>query len=352
MAGPQEPGPGDASSGDGGASPGDTSPGSTLRTGPDAAHEAATLSTGGLALAVAVARRFHLEGASKVEIAQEMGITRFKVARLLDAAREAGLVRTVVSAPAETDQTLEDELRRRYGLRHALVAADTGDDAVLQRVAVGRLAAEWFEHLVAEDDVVGLAWGRAMSVMYEHWRRRVPATFVQVAGSLVRPDVAQNGPELVSGFARRTGGRATVFYAPLVVADAATAEVLRHDDAVAAAVRDMDRLTKAVVSVGAWHAGGSTVFDALDLQQRNDLRRRGVRAEVTGLLLDEGGDVVGDLADRTLSVTAQQLRRTDHVVALAAGTQRATALRAVLRSGLLAGLVTHSALAAAVLADE
>ena len=47
--------------------------------------------TGGLSLAVAVARRVHLDGASKVQVAAELGITRFKVARLLDMAHEAGL---------------------------------------------------------------------------------------------------------------------------------------------------------------------------------------------------------------------------------------------------------------------
>jgi transposase len=40
------------------------------------------------ALTVAIARRFYLEGKSKVEIAAELGVSRFKVARLLDAARE------------------------------------------------------------------------------------------------------------------------------------------------------------------------------------------------------------------------------------------------------------------------
>jgi hypothetical protein len=39
-----------------------------------------------LILLASVARRYYLEGRSKVEIADELGLSRFKVARLLDAA--------------------------------------------------------------------------------------------------------------------------------------------------------------------------------------------------------------------------------------------------------------------------
>lgn len=316
------------------------------------AASVAALRPGGLALAVDVARRFHLEGASKVQIAQELGVNRFKVARLLDLARVAGLVQVVVGAPPEIDATLSAALRTRYGLQHALVLAEGTDDPTWQRVRVGRLAAELLEQLVTEDDVVGLAWGRAMSAVAESWTERVPATFVQLAGALARTDVPQNGPELVQGFATRAGGRAVTFYAPLLVADEATAAALARDESVAAATRAMDRLTKAVVSVGAWAPGQSTVHDALDETDRRELWRHGACAEVTGLVVAEDGRVVETLRPRSVGVSEDQLRRTGLVFALAVGDERATALRAVLRSGLLGGVVTHASLARSVLAGR
>ncbi|MCW2703257.1 MAG: transcriptional regulator, DeoR family, partial [Blastococcus sp.] len=39
-------------------------------------------------LTASIARRYYLDGRSKVEIAEEFGLSRFKVARLLDAARD------------------------------------------------------------------------------------------------------------------------------------------------------------------------------------------------------------------------------------------------------------------------
>ena len=50
-------------------------------------------------LAARVARQFYLEGISKVDIADRLGISRFRVARLLDSARESGLVRIEIGLP-------------------------------------------------------------------------------------------------------------------------------------------------------------------------------------------------------------------------------------------------------------
>lgn len=313
----------------------------------------ADLRTGGLALAVSVARRFHLEGASKVQIAQEFGINRFKVARLLDQASQAGLVQITVGVPDDLDAGLAEQLRTRFGLQHVLVLADgPGESADALTARVGRLGAELLEQLITEDDVVGLAWGRAMSAVADSWRERSGATFVQLAGSLARADVPANSPELVNSFARRAGGRAITFYAPLVVADEATATTLRSDPAVAEALEAMDRLTKAVVAIGAWSTGNSTVHDALPEQDQRTVDGAGVQAEVTGLLFAQDGSQVDGLRPRSLSVTEQQLRRCGQVIALAAGRERADAVRAVLRSELLRGLVTHASLARDVLSDN
>src|ERR671927_346283 len=63
-----------------------------------------------LVLTAAVARRYYVEDASKVEIAEEYGLSRFQVARLLDRARASGLVTITISAPGALDVDLSDRL--------------------------------------------------------------------------------------------------------------------------------------------------------------------------------------------------------------------------------------------------
>ena len=81
-----------------------------------------------LVLSATVARRYYLDGRSKVQIADELGLSRFKVARLLDLARETGLVRIEIGHPGSIDVDLSARLQQAFGLERAVVVI-TPDDA-------------------------------------------------------------------------------------------------------------------------------------------------------------------------------------------------------------------------------
>src|SRR3954452_25164999 len=96
-----------------------------------------------LVLTASVARRYYLDGRSKVEIAEEFNLSRFKVARLLDDARSSGLVRIEIGHPGVVDVELSARLMDALGLIHCVVT-DTPDDhpATLREhlgVAAGRV---------------------------------------------------------------------------------------------------------------------------------------------------------------------------------------------------------------------
>src|SRR5438874_12128198 len=86
-------------------------------------------------LAARVARQFYLEGVSKIDIAERLGISRFRVARLLDSAREAGMVRIEIGLPGGSlDTGLSAELCSAFGLKYAFAFnVPDEDEAALRR---------------------------------------------------------------------------------------------------------------------------------------------------------------------------------------------------------------------------
>jgi hypothetical protein len=64
------------------------------------------------------------------------------------------------------------------------------------------------------DDVLGLAWSRAVSAMTNALDRLPPIPVVQLTGALIQPDVADSSVDLVRQAARISGGAAHFFYAP------------------------------------------------------------------------------------------------------------------------------------------
>src|SRR3984885_13994969 len=216
-----------------------------------------------LALAATAARPFYLDGASKSEIAAELGLSRFKVARMLDRARSSGLVRIELHYEGEIDLDLSVRLGAKYGLRRCLVIDSPEDDETLLRTNLGRVAAGLLAEIIDRDDILGLAWSRTLMAMRSALTTLAPCAVVQLTGALWRPDVDESSIELVRDVARIANGPAYCFYAPMIVPDADTARSLRAQTEVAQAIERFGELTKAIITIGAWAAGQSTVVDAI-----------------------------------------------------------------------------------------
>jgi DNA-binding transcriptional regulator LsrR (DeoR family) len=303
-----------------------------------------------LVLSALIARRYYLDGRSKVDIADEFGLSRFKVARLIDLARSSGLVRIEIGRQGMIDVDLSARVQDRFGLRHAIVVDAPDDLPAPLRQQLGRVTAELLAEVVGPDDVLGLAWSRSVSAMSRALPRLPAVPVVQLTGALAIPDGDHSSIDVVRDAARAAGGPAFVFYAPFTVPDAATAAALRGQPDVARAFDQLPRVTKAVAGVGLWAAGQSTLFDTASDTDRDELCRLGVCAEVSGVFLDVAGTPVRTpLGDRMIGIDDRQMAAIPEVVVIAYGAAKAPAARAALLSGLVGGLVTHTALAQALL---
>jgi DNA-binding transcriptional regulator LsrR (DeoR family) len=303
-----------------------------------------------LVLSALIARRYYLDGRSKVDIAEEFGLSRFKVARLIDVARSSGLVRIEIGRKGMIDVDLSARFQDRFGLRHAIVVDTPDDDPAALRQHLGRTAAELLGEVTGPDDVLGLAWSRSVSAMSRALPRLPTVPVVQLTGALSIPDGDHSSVDVVRDAARVAGGPAFVFYAPFTVPDAATATALRRQPDVARAFDQLPRVTRAVAGVGLWAPGQSTLFDTAGEADRDELRRLGVCAEVSGVFLSAAGEPVQTpLSERMIGVDAAQMGAIAEVIVIAYGAAKAPAARAALLSGLVGGLVTHTALAHALL---
>ena len=182
--------------------------------------------------------------------------------------------------------------------------------------------------------MLGLAWARTLMEMRRALTRLVPCAVVQLTGALSRPDVDESSIELVRDVARISGGPAYFFYAPMIVPDAATARALRTQPEIARATSRYPEVTKAVVGLGAWEAGQSTVADAVSERERREQFDLGVRAETCGIQLDAEGDTVTTpLTERIIGIDAEQLRARARGHRVRLRDRKAGAVEAAVRGG-------------------
>lgn len=297
-----------------------------------------------------ICRRHYLEGATKSQIAGEFGLSRFKVMRILDEARANGMVRIEVVGPHGTDLELSAQLRRAFGLHHAVVVSTTpADTDVERRRVLGVAAAGLITELVDENDVLGIGWGRTLDAMVLELRSLPPCAVVQMAG-IVGP-LTETAVELVRRVSSVSGGPAHPLYAPLMVSDVAAAKIIRSQSQVRSVIDRFKDITVAVLAIGSWRPPQSQLRNWIAPSERAYLTRLGVQAEICSTMLDfQGREIATDFAARSVSISAAQIRAIPETVAVAGGADKAEAIRAVIRGGFLTSLVTDTEAAIRLLA--
>jgi DNA-binding transcriptional regulator LsrR (DeoR family) len=164
-------------------------------------------------------------------------------------------------------------------------------------------------------------------------------------------DMRDRSVETVSRVTAISGGDSYPIFGPLVLPDRRTTEILRKQPGIAETFGQFRNLTKAVVSIGAWLPGESTVYDALAPAEQEAIAKRGAKAEVTARLFDADGNALSTgLAHHVLAISAEELQRVPEVIALGYTEPKAEAIDAVLRSGTVSTLITDAGAARLTLA--
>ena len=295
-----------------------------------------------LAITVMAARRYFLDGATKSEIATELGVSRFRVARLLEGARRRGIVRIEIDPAPGIDAVVSHELAAAFAIRSAIVVQAVEGPPAFTRAQLGAAAAGLVAETVEASDVLGISWGRTLRAMVEQLPPLPACTVVQLVGSVPSMDLDMNALELVRRMTVLGAGGVFPLHVPLIVDTAETAARLRDDPHAARTFGIFPRVTRAIVGIGAWTAGESTLRSAVSPEDAAEIDRAGAVADVCSILLAaDGREVRGaGLPDRCLAIRAPELRALPDVLAVADGAAKVPAIRAALRSGLIHRLVT------------
>lgn len=302
-------------------------------------------------LLLAVAQAYYEAGRTQEEIGREQHLTRWKVGRLLEEAREEGIVQIKVVHPQARRADLELELATRFGIQECVVVPTPEDAEGYAHVA--RAASVWLRTHGERLRTLGVSWGNTLqeiaAVLPHGWTRGIEV--IQVNGGIsrsVRPTTAAN---VALSIAHSGDGRATLLPVPAIVEQVSTRDAL-YGEKFVVDVLDAARGADALLfSLGALsprsvlvHSGAVTAAEVLRL------REAGAVGDVLGHYVREDGTIAdSDIETRTIGLTLEDLRAHRLSVAVAAGSAKSRIITAALTSGLCSVLITDEAAARAVL---
>jgi len=296
---------------------------------------------------------YYQAGLNQEETAARLGLTRARVNKLLQLARERGIVSITIDHRDVGLLPLEERLRQRFDLELCICTPQLGLGAgevcpgtaiaELPRRAVGAAAAQHLREVLARspEAVVGTGWGRTLEQMTLNIAglSAPRARFVSLMGSLVA-NSACNPFEVVQGLARSTGGEGYFLPVPFIADTERDRDVLLSQVSVARPLELARNTDLALISVG--ELTGTSLLRVQQMISDDDLsslRAAGAVGDTNGIFFDRDGRPVDHpLNARTLAVGFEDLTRSCTVI-LAAGHVKVEAVHALLRSGMPSGLI-------------
>jgi DNA-binding transcriptional regulator LsrR (DeoR family) len=298
-----------------------------------------------------VSTLYHVRGHTQQEIADRLHISRPKVSRLLSEAEEQNIVRITVAPPTGLHLELEGELETSFGLTEAVViSVEPGSEAAINR-QIGNGASAYAERTLQPGETIGLGWGTTLDAMVQamHPLATDGVRVVQTLGGVGPPEAGAYAAGLVRRLAELLGAAAVLLPAPGVVGTVSARNVLRGDPHVQVALQQYDHLDVVFTGIGCPQAS-PLLRDYLPPGAYSELASRGAVGHIALRFFDAEGSLVRtSLDDRTLSITAEQLRKTKRVVAVAGGPAKVNAIRAALRGKFVDVLITDQVTAQALM---
>ncbi|WP_374436646.1 sugar-binding transcriptional regulator [Tabrizicola sp.] len=302
---------------------------------------------------IQVAWMYYQDGRNQQEIAEALGISRATVVNYLQEAREKGLIRITLAAPAFTTHRLAVELTNRFGLRGAYVIPDEGAGVEGALLRVVRGAANWLPDLIQPGDRLGVAWGRTV---YELAEMVEPMQIedlevLQLVGSMATP-YGFTAEACSTRLAQRLGARCLNLHAPAILSRAALADELRDEPILKAQLDRLETVNKLLFSVGTATSDSHIVLSGLATREDLDWYvQRGAVGVICGRFIDaEGHQLPGPMEDRMIGLPLPRLVGLEMGILVTPGLDKVTATLAAIRGGYVTHLVTGTIVAEALLA--
>lgn len=291
-------------------------------------------------------------GLTQGEVAARLGVPNVKAHRLIARANKLGLVRVTIDGPIGECVALEERLVEAFGLPFAEVAPDLDDEPLPLRT-LSTVGARYLSHALqsGEHATIGFGHGRTLAACAASLPRLSAPNvkLVSLLGGLTRR-FATTPFDVIHRLVERTGAEAYVLPLPFYANTVEDRAVLLEQRGVRPVVEMGIAATLRLVGIGTMEGDASMLQTGMvEREEFEAARRAGGVGEVLGhIFSSRGARVETELSARTLSMPAEDIAR-HKTVAIAGGRSKIEPIRAVLASGLIAGLITDERTARALL---
>lgn len=301
-----------------------------------------------------VASLYYEHDKSQIEIADELGLSRVKVYRLLKEARQENVVKIVIDWPIERDNQIETRLIQVFHLKKALVFKSNRYDDSLALRRLGQMTARYLELILEDGMTLSLCLGRStyevIHAVEPNFRAHV--NVVQAMGSIPFAIQDMDGAALALQLAQKLGGQVLYLTSPMMANSPEEAVILRKQKSIESTLNASRQADIILLGIGGLSPETSRYVqaDMISADRLRALAEEGAVGDIGGQFFTLSGELHNCLYNQCMiGLTLEEMRQIPNTIVVAMGPSKITAILGGLRTGVIDVLCTDLDTARSVL---
>lgn len=274
------------------------------------------------------------------EIAQHLGISRMKVVKLLNQAKQEGLIKFKMDPEAKSNIQLEQELIKKFGLKDVFVVPSSPENL---NDNIAKAAAQYIEDKVDENTFLNIGYGDTVSKTLNHliYSIEKEISLVTLSGG-----VSYYTSAIVSGTKKKSSNSITpnihIIPSPLLVSSEEVANTFLQEKSIQNILNMTTLSSMSIVGIGSV-SDNATIFK-YGIANNEDLtllKMQGAVGDILSQFYDKNGNILeSDLHNKLIGIKLDKLKESNQTIGVAGGIHKVQAIYSALIGGYLNILIT------------
>lgn len=294
-------------------------------------------------LLVNIARLYYEHNYSQQMIAEKLKLSRPYVSKLINKARESGLVSIQINDPNAAESQLETEVRQKFNLKKVIAVPENNDEYRLEKVTLA--AARYLNLIIEDNDIIGVAWG---STLYSFALNVIPrkdiknVTVVQLCGGISNLGKNIYASEIPKKISDAYKGIPYILPLPAVVDDKNVKNAIIRDKNINGILEMAKKANIAVFTMGTFGYDGALArADYISSKEVDILFEKGAVGDICSRIINIRGEICDkDLDSRTIAIELDELLEKEYRIGIAYGMNKIKCIIGALKGGYPNVLVT------------
>ncbi|MBR0598256.1 sugar-binding transcriptional regulator [Sinanaerobacter chloroacetimidivorans] len=299
-------------------------------------------------LLIRAAELYYHQGLSQNAIAEILCTSRPTVSRILDEAREAGIVQIIIHSPIKKNPELSKELRTALKLKDAIVISGSHEiDTALQKCSTA--AAHFLNSILDNNITIGITWGPATNYLCDAIEPRefYNINVIQMVGCLGTGNPTLDGLELAMKISSKLKGTYSNIYAPAFVDNEIVHSYLLKEPQIQTTLKKALHTDIVLTGIGSLFDSTSTLQRAgyLNEEDRLSLLKKGVVGHLLSRMFDADGKEIPLENKYVISAPLEALKVPKWSIGICVSEMKAPPALAAVKAGYINTLICDESLA-------